>query len=139
MMRFILHLDKRESITFVCENATKCDVDVIAFEWSLYEIYGKNSHLYVPHPSIFSFHDRFKYTNGYFNGIIYQIDVNSQCMLPYVAQARYSVWFESRHPATSPVTRIPWHLTSHDKWQLPPATFDFTSLIPLLYGHGLPN
>ena len=124
MNKFILDLTETTSMTFVCKNATKNDVNTIMFEWSLFEIFGSNAYLYEIHPD-FSFNDSkdLEEVNTYYKNRIYRIDVNSHCNVPFIVKTKHQV---SYHVPSPPLTGRSNTTTTHHKWDLAPNDFDWS-------------
>ena len=137
MNKFILDLTDTTSMTFVCKNATKNDVSIIMFEWSLFEIFNSNAYLYKIHPHM-SFDDLMAEINTYSNNKIYRIDVHCHCTLPFIVKSEHQICCgSSADQQSSSNTTIATSLTTHEKWQLPPNDFDSYTLIPFEYSEGL--
>ena len=87
----MLHLNKSQQLTFICENATESDLMLISFGYAMYTIFGENAHLLELTPTVT---EQMKYqdireTNSipiYSNQIVYHIDVNRECKLPFRAK-----------------------------------------------------
>ena len=94
-------------------------------EWLLFELFGENSYLYEPDPDVLLFYDPMENLNTYSNDIIYEMDVNSSCTLPFVVKREFQVF-----PFDSHSDRMNNSVSSHprvtgDEWdQSPPDFFD---------------
>ena len=122
--KFILHLNERSSITFVCKNATTHDLNVIMFEWSLFEIFQSKSYLYEPSDDSYSFYDSIQDMNTYCNNIIYQFDVNSSCTFPFTVKSEYQVSSSDNTLNSSKLSGNKQNIDYNDWDPAPPDFFD---------------
>ena len=74
---FYLELDQSTRLTFICENATEFDLQVIMFEWWVYETFGNKSFLYEPNPRELQYLIEYENSNYIIGKRV--VDVKSQC------------------------------------------------------------
>lgn len=99
-LRYVLYLNESKCITFACVNATLYDLQLIMFDYAIYETFGNNSFLFEPNFAFLShIKDETRYLNARQDFVsvpkVYQcfdcmvINVDQQCASPFSAQRKF--------------------------------------------------